>query len=167
MISYVVWIRVYVKSLTLNTTIEYQVQAVKGKNKMKLRVVNLESDDDEPTPPPRVDMPGIPKTLSTGPGASLAADGIDMHISKPSSRNQQDTTPTKAKPELPSNTAQEPLPKTLSSGPGTSCSSAKRENITCTTHFSRMLKNFFHRITPHTTRKSLENQCSNTDSILT
>ena len=37
----------------LNTTIEYQVQAVKGKNKMKLRVVNLESDDDEPTPPPK------------------------------------------------------------------------------------------------------------------
>ena len=99
---------------------------------MKLRVVNLDSDDDEPTPPPRVDMPGIPKMLSTGPGASLAADGIDMHISKPSSRNQQDTTPTKAKPELPSNTTQEPLPKTLSNGPGNWC--FERENITSITH---------------------------------
>ena len=93
---------------------------------MKLRVVNLDSDDDEPTPPPRVDMPGIPKMLSTGPGASLAADGIGMHVSKPSSRNQQDITPTKAKPELPSNTTQEPLPKTLSNGPGNWC--FEREN---------------------------------------
>ena len=96
-----------------------QVQAVKGKTKMKLRVVNMESDDDEPPSPlPRVDMPGIPKTLSTGPGASVAIERNDIHISKPSSRNQQDTSPTKTKPELPSSTPQDPLPKTLSSGPG-------------------------------------------------